>query len=151
MSELDTYEILTAIDDSGGSNGPIAPPIYQTSTFWASGPDEFLEMATEPKHPAFYTRYGNPTTRLFENAVARLEGAEAALATASGMAAVTAAILTFVGQGQRVLAQSALYGGTMGSLAEYCTSIRNHRGFLRPGEFRGIFAATQAGHKIDPP
>jgi methionine-gamma-lyase len=53
---------------------------------------------------------------LFEDAVARLEGAEAALATASGMAAVTAAILTFVGQGERVLAQSALYGGTIGFL-----------------------------------
>lgn len=73
-------------------------------------------MATETRHPAFYTRYGNPTTRAFENAFAALEGGEAALATASGMAAIMAAILDVAGKGDHVIAQEVLYGGTIGWL-----------------------------------
>lgn len=95
---------------------PVAPPIYQTSTFWASDAGEFLDMATASRHSAFYTRYGNPTVRLLEDAVAHLEGGEAAIATASGMAAMVAAVLTFAGAGKHVIAQHALYGGTTGFL-----------------------------------
>ena len=116
MSADDPFTMLSEPTAVLGSMTPIAPPLYQTSTFWSSDPDEFLNMATAPRHAAFYTRYGNPTVRLFEDAVARLEGAEAALATASGMAAMAAAILTFVGQGERVLAQKVMYGGTIGFL-----------------------------------
>jgi cystathionine beta-lyase/cystathionine gamma-synthase len=116
VNPYDPYMTVAGIEDTQGRGGPVVPPIYQTSNFWSSDPDEFLVMATQPRHAAFYTRYGNPTVRLFENAVAELEGAEAALAMASGMAAMTAAILTFVGQGQRILAQKALYGGTIGFL-----------------------------------
>ncbi|AWN45533.1 methionine gamma-lyase [Methylobacterium terrae] len=95
---------------------PVAPPLFQTSTFWAETPGCFAAMATQARHPAFYTRYGNPTTRAFEDAVAALEGGEAALATASGMAAIMVAILDVVGRGDHVVAQEVLYGGTVGWL-----------------------------------
>ncbi len=95
---------------------PIAPPLYQTSTFWADDAETFVAMATEPLHPGFYTRYGNPTTRALEDAVAGLEGGEAALATASGMSAIVAALMTLVAHGEHVVAQDALYGGTQGLL-----------------------------------
>jgi methionine-gamma-lyase len=73
-------------------------------------------MATEPLHAGFYTRYGNPTTRAFEDAMAGLEGGEAALATASGMGAIVATLMAFASQGDHVVAQRVLYGGTMGLL-----------------------------------
>jgi cystathionine beta-lyase/cystathionine gamma-synthase len=97
-------------------SSPISPPIYQTSTFSSPEADGFLAMATDPLDAGFYTRYGNPTTRGFEDAVAALEGGEAALATASGMGAVVAALLTLVSAGEHVVAQRVLYGGTMGLL-----------------------------------
>jgi cystathionine beta-lyase/cystathionine gamma-synthase len=97
-------------------SSPISPPIYQTSTFSSPEADGFLAMATDPLNAEFYTRYGNPTTRGFEDAVAALEGGEAALATASGMGAVVAALLTLVSAGEHVIAQRVLYGGTMGLL-----------------------------------
>ncbi|PXW64551.1 methionine-gamma-lyase [Chelatococcus asaccharovorans] len=97
-------------------SNPIAPPIFQTSTFAAEDAQSFANMATEPLHAGFYTRYGNPTTRAFEDAVTALEGGGAGLATASGMAAVVATLLTFVASGEHVVAQRVLYGGTTGFL-----------------------------------
>jgi cystathionine beta-lyase/cystathionine gamma-synthase len=94
----------------------ISPPIFQTSTFSSPEADTFLAMATDPLNAEFYTRYGNPTTRVFEDAVSALEGGEAALATASGMGAIVAALLTLVSAGEHVIAQRVLYGGTMGLL-----------------------------------
>lgn len=95
---------------------PVAPPLYQTAAFASNGAEAFFDAATSPRHSGFYTRYGNPTTRAFETAVAALEGGEAALATASGMAAITAALMTFVAQGDHIVAQRNLYGGTTGWL-----------------------------------
>jgi len=115
--EIDPFTLLAHVETRPpeGSN-PISPPIYQTSTFETPDADTFLSMATQPLHAGFYTRYGNPTTRAFEDAVAALEGAESALATASGMGAVVAALLTFVAAGEHVIAQRVMYGGTMGLL-----------------------------------
>jgi len=116
-SEFDPYTILAQVQVRPPSNSnPISPPIYQSSTFGSTDADTFLAMATEPMHAGFYTRYGNPTTRAFEDAIAMLEGAEAALATASGMGAIVAALLTLVSSGEHVIAQRVLYGGTMGLL-----------------------------------
>lgn len=77
------------------SSYPVAPPLYQTASFATDEASVFLDMATRPLHSGFYTRYGNPTTRAFESAVADLEGGECALATASGMGAITAALFAF--------------------------------------------------------
>lgn len=113
----DPYTLLAHADVMAPtSSHPVAPPLYQTATFWSDEADAFLAMATEPLHAGFYTRYGNPTTRAFEDAVAALEGGGAALGTASGMAAIVAALMTLVSQGEHVVAQRVLYGGTTGLL-----------------------------------
>jgi O-succinylhomoserine sulfhydrylase len=57
-----------------------------------------------------YSRYGNPTVRMFEERIARIEGAEAAFATASGMAAVWVALAALLGKGDRVVASRSLFG-----------------------------------------
>ena len=92
-------------------SGELAPAIHPASTFKASDPEEFARMASEPRHPRFYTRYGNPTHRVAEELIAAAEGAETAQLFASGMAAVTAAVLTFCGQGDHLVLQRVHYGG----------------------------------------
>src|SRR3954462_6240053 len=74
--------------------GPITPVLDPASTFAAEGPEEFARMATEPRHGRFYTRYGNPTHRHAEALVAAAEETEGAQLFASGMAAVSAVVLT---------------------------------------------------------
>jgi O-succinylhomoserine sulfhydrylase len=70
--------------------------------FIASGEDEFI-----------YARYGNPTTRMFEERIAMLEGAEAAFATASGMAAVHGALFCGLKAGDHVVSARALFGSCL--------------------------------------
>jgi methionine-gamma-lyase len=96
----------------------VAPPIFQTATFRGESGEDFARRAGEPRHPEFYTRYGNPTQAQAEGVLAALEGAEAALVTASGMAAVSATVLTLVGHGGHVVAQKNHYGGTLNLLRD---------------------------------
>jgi len=98
--------------------GELAPAIHPASTFKASDPEEFARMASEPRHPRFYTRYGNPTHREAEALIAAAEGAETAQLFASGMAAVSAAVLTFCGQGDHLVLQRVHYGGVTSMAGE---------------------------------
>ena len=70
--------------------------------FIQSGPDEFI-----------YARYGNPTSRMFEDRIADLEGAEDAFATASGMAAVNGALMCFLKPGDHIVSAKALFGSCL--------------------------------------
>ncbi|MEU1179590.1 aminotransferase class I/II-fold pyridoxal phosphate-dependent enzyme [Streptomyces sp. NPDC005820] len=90
----------------------VAPPIYQTATFSAEDGETFAQGAVEPRGKDFYTRFGNPNHAQVAAVVAELEGAEAAMVTASGMAALTTAVLALVSAGDHVIGQRSTYGGT---------------------------------------
>jgi cystathionine beta-lyase/cystathionine gamma-synthase len=94
--------------DLSKKNGPLSTPIYQTSTFEVTDMEEQVR-ATPTDH--FYTRYGNPTHTVAENAIAELEGAEAALLFASGMSAITTTVLALTKAGDHIVAQRDIYGG----------------------------------------
>jgi methionine-gamma-lyase len=91
----------------------LSPPIFQTSTFRADSAADFTHRSDQPRHPEFYARYGNPNALQVESVLAALEGAEAALVTASGMAAVSATVLTIAEKGAHVVAQSNHYGASV--------------------------------------
>ncbi|MFJ6674874.1 trans-sulfuration enzyme family protein [Actinosynnema sp. NPDC091369] len=97
---------------------PLSVPLYQTSGFSFDDPEAFADGMTRPDGPFVYTRLGNPTVRALEDAVASLEGGTAALATASGMGAINAALLATLRPGDHVIAQRALYGGTLALLRD---------------------------------
>jgi methionine-gamma-lyase len=90
----------------------VARPIYQTATFWAEDAQQFAHAAVEQRGHDFYTRYGNPNHAQVAAVVAQLEGTEAATVTASGMAALTTAVLALVSAGDHVIGQISTYGGT---------------------------------------
>lgn len=90
----------------------VAPPIYQTATFGADDAAAFAHAASEPRGKDFYTRFGNPNHAQVAAVVAELEGTEAALVTASGMAALTTTVLALVSAGDHVIGQKSTYGGT---------------------------------------
>ena len=95
-----------------GINGPVVPPIVQSATFTFADANELKEWAEGRSKVDIYTRYGNPTLRLAEEKLAELEEAEAALVTASGMAAISSALLACLKAGEEVVATRSLYGGT---------------------------------------
>lgn len=90
----------------------VARPIYQTATFGAEDGEQFAQVAVERRGHDFYTRYGNPNHAQVAAVVAELENAEAAMVTASGMAALTTAVLALVSAGDHVIGQKSTYGGT---------------------------------------
>src|ERR1700679_2626941 len=89
-------------------NGPLATPIYQTSTFEVTDNEEEVR-ATHTDH--FYTRYGNPTNTVAEKTIAELEGVDAALTFSSGMGAITTTIMALLRAGDHIVAQRDIYGG----------------------------------------
>ncbi len=97
--------------------GEVAPPVFQNSLFAFATSAEF-EAAMKSGEKPVYTRISNPTVRAFEKKVAALEGAEDALAFASGNAAMTAVLFTFLKSGDRVVAATPVYAGTYGTLTK---------------------------------
>jgi methionine-gamma-lyase len=90
--------------------GALDTPIYQSTTFVSANAEEMAAVYGEEKWGYMYTRYGNPTIHALEEKLAALEEGEAALATASGMAAISSAILGWVKAGDHVVAARSLYG-----------------------------------------
>src|SRR5437879_5021481 len=92
---------------------PTAPPLVPASSYWYDSADE-LDRVLGDQQPGYsYARYASPTVTSFEEAVAALEGAPAAVAFASGMAAIHAALRTFApGTDESVFASRDCYGGT---------------------------------------
>ncbi|CAH8708170.1 homocysteine synthase [Paenibacillus thiaminolyticus] len=89
-----------------------AVPLYQTTSYEFRDPDHAADLFALKEFGNIYTRIMNPTTDVFEKRVAALEGGAGALATASGQAAITYAILNIAGAGDEIVSASSLYGGT---------------------------------------
>jgi methionine-gamma-lyase len=90
----------------------VGAPICRTSTFTFSSTAE-MKLWAEGKSKAYiYTRYGNPTLAVVEKKIAALEGAEAAVVTASGMAAISGALIGTLQRGDELISTAQTYGGT---------------------------------------
>ena len=92
---------------------PVAPVLDQSSTYSFTDSGEFARASADKTGSGYvYTRWGNPTLEAFCEAVADLEGTEAAESFSSGMAAISAVFLTLCSPGDRVVSARQLYGGT---------------------------------------
>jgi len=113
MPGFSTRAIRAASRVPDAPQPPVNVPIYATSTFEVADAEELAELLEFARPGHSYTRYSNPTNEALERALAELEGAEAALVTASGMAAIHAAILSLLRAGDEIVIPRAVYGGTL--------------------------------------
>ena len=95
-----------------GVNGPIVTEITRTSSFTFSSSEEMKQWAEGKNKAYIYTRYGNPTLTVAEKKIAALEGAEAAVVAASGMAAISSSLLAALKAGDELISTAQVYGGT---------------------------------------
>jgi cystathionine beta-lyase/cystathionine gamma-synthase len=95
-----------------GLNAPVTTPIVRTSNFNFANTAELKRFAEGKSKAYLYTRYGNPTLAVAEAKIADLENGEAGLVTASGMAAISSALLAVLKSGDEVIATRQLYGGS---------------------------------------
>jgi cystathionine gamma-synthase/methionine-gamma-lyase len=98
---------------------PVVTPIYPGSTYVYEDLEEMDAALGGAEGKYVYTRYGNPTSSALETVIADLEGTSSAVAFASGMAAVHAAITTSVAPGQAIVASRDLYGATYSMLSGF--------------------------------
>ena len=109
------------------ATGAVTQPLYQSTAFYQETAEDMEKIFAGRKPGFVYTRVGNPTIASFEMRIRSLEGGVGAVACASGMAAVSQAVLNVVSQGDEIVASGGLYGGTSSifrDLAEF--GIRVH-------------------------
>ncbi len=137
MTDKTTWQFETRSVHAGHSPDPttraVAPPIYQTVAYAFDNAQHGADLFDLKVPGNIYTRIMNPTQDVLEQRVASLEGGIAALALASGQAAVTYSILTIAEAGDNIVASTALYGGTYNlfahTLPQYGITVRfaDHR------------------------
>lgn len=139
----------------------LAPVVYPTTTHVLPSVAAGRAASQSTTETRLYSRHGNPTVRAFEDAIASLEGAEAARAFASGMGALSAVVLGLCSQGDHVVAQRQLYGGTLQLLLGPCarfgidvtlvdaTAPGAFAKAVRPGKTMLVLAETPANPQLD--
>lgn len=118
-----------------------AVPIYQTTSYAFNDADHAARLFALKEFGNIYTRLMNPTTDVFEKRIAALEGGAAALATASGQAAETLAILTLAGAGDEIVSTTSLYGGTYNLFHHTLPKLGIKFHFIDGADYDGIEAA----------
>ncbi len=113
--QFETLQLHAGQEPDSATNAR-AVPIYQTTSFNFNDSDHAAALFGLQEFGNIYTRIMNPTTAVFEERIAALEGGVAALATSSGQAAQLIALTTILQAGQNVVATSYLYGGTYNQL-----------------------------------
>ena len=137
---------------------PVGLPVYRTSAFRFETAEAYAEVLGNRTPGYVYSRVDNPTVDAFGAAVAALEGAEAAQCFASGMAAISTVLLTFLSAGDHVVAQRSLYGGTysllhhllprLGIAVTQVGTPEEAAAAMRP-ETRVVYAETIANPTLD--
>lgn len=117
MSQLhSTYDLETVLLHGGQSPDPTtgsrAVPIYQTTSYVYHSTEHARALFALDETGNIYTRIGNPTSDVLEKRIALLEDGVAALATSSGMAAISLALMNIAEAGDEIVASSHIYGGT---------------------------------------
>lgn len=126
----------------------LAPILWASTTFEIDSLEAGRTMAHSSRAERFYSRHGNPTVNAFEQAIAEVEGAEAARAFSSGMGAISAVVLGLCSAGDHVVAQRQLYGGTMQLLAGVCPRFGIDVTFVDATEPGAFAAAVRPGRTM---
>jgi cystathionine gamma-synthase len=126
-------------------NGPVTTPIYQTSTFEVADNDEQMRVIGTDR---YYTRWGNPTITVAEGTIAELEGTEAARIFASGMGAITTAILALLKTGDHIVAQREVYGGVAKFLSEWLPRLGIETTFVDTTDYEQHERAIRPNTKL---
>jgi cystathionine beta-lyase/cystathionine gamma-synthase len=140
MARFTTRAILASTRSREVHQIPSAVPIYQAAAFSSATAAELGDVLTGATPGYAYSRIDNPTTAALAEAVAELEGAEAGLAFATGMAAIHAAIVSVVRAGQTIVVTQAVYGTTRDLLVRVLAGLGVTTEFVDPTDFAAVDA-----------
>ncbi len=125
-----------------GPAGATSVPIVQSSSYAYEKAEDLEDVFRGRAVGQVYTRIGNPTTEALEKRLALLEGGGTAIATASGMAAITTAVLTILRAGDEILASSSLFGGTFSLFRDTLSNYGITTHFVDPLDLTAVAAGV---------
>ena len=129
--------------------GSRAVPIYQTTAYVFEDSAHAADLFDLNRFGNIYTRIMNPTTAVFEERMASLEGGVGALATASGLAAQAIAITTLLESGDHVVSSGHLYGGSLNQLSITLARFGIETTFVDPADRRRLARRGHPAHPAD--
>jgi len=162
MSREYQFETKVLLSNNKNEQGAINKAIYQTNAFEYETAEELEKVFAGQAQGYNYTRVGNPTNNEFEEKMKELENGIGALSTASGMAAIAAAVLSLVEAGDEIVAGNSLFGGTYSffkdNLREWgikcnfveTTELEEYRKAITP-KTKLIYLETVGNPKLDIP
>lgn len=145
---FETLQIHVGQEHPDSATDARAVPIYATTSYVFKDSDEAAGRFGLTKNGNIYTRLMNPTSSVFEERIAALEGGAGALATASGSAAITYAVQNIARAGDHIVSSSNLYGGTYNLFANTLCDQGLETTFVDPSDFAGIEAAIKENTKL---
>lgn len=128
--------------------GALTPPIVQSSTFVFDSSEQGAARFAGREEGFIYSRLGNPTVKMLEDTIAYLEGAEAAACFASGMGAISSVLLSLLGSGDQLIADTTLYGCTLSLMAEHFARFGINVRFVDLSELDQLRAALNSDTKV---
>ncbi len=145
MNRLAHHPETAALWAGRSPEGGLAPALEPSTAFGAADAVDAARRAVRPRVTDFYGRYGNPTVQAFADAVAELEGAEAAICSSSGMGAISTVVLGMCSQGSHVVTQRQLFAGTLQLFNQVCPRFGIDVTFVDVGETEAWLAAVEPG------
>lgn len=142
--QADTIALHAGQEQADSATGARAVPIYATSSFVFDSPEHAAELFGLRAFGNIYSRITNPTVDVFERRIAALEGGVAAVAVASGQAALTLTILNLAEAGNNIVASSSLYGGSVALLSHTLPRLGIRTRFVDIHDHRAVAAAIDA-------
>ncbi len=130
------------------ATGARAVPIHLTTSFVFESSDQAASLFNLERAGHVYSRISNPTTAVFEQRIAALEGGIGAIATASGQAALHLSVATLMGAGSHIVASSALYGGSHNLLHYTMRHFGIETTFVHPNDIDAWRAAIRPNTKL---
>jgi O-acetylhomoserine (thiol)-lyase len=130
------------------ATGARAVPIHLSTSFVFESSEQAAALFNMERSGHVYSRISNPTTAVFEERMAALEGGIGSIAAASGQAALHLAITTLAGAGAHIVASGALYGGSHNLLAYTLPRFGIETSFVRPGDIDAWRAAIRPNTKL---
>lgn len=145
---LDTLTVHAGQEDADPTTHSRAVPIYQTASYVFDDTEDAADLFALRKPGNIYSRIMNPTQSTFEERINALEGGVGALATASGAAAITYAVLNLTYAGDNIVALSTLYGGTYALFAHTLAQYGIEARFVDPGKPEDLAAHVDDKTKL---
>ena len=148
MSNQLATQALHAGHDASTSKGTQAVPIYQTTSYVFNDSDHAANLFSLAEPGFIYTRLNNPTNDVLEQRLAAMEGGVAAVATASGTAAIATTLMVILKTGDHIVASNSLYGGTYNLLSNTLPRFGITTTFVDPNDAENFANAIQPNTRL---